>query len=471
MTPKNLQEIVDANDPVELLRNSQIGAYVYPVVAAEFTNWRREQRAWRETAVLFDQSHHMVNLFFKGPDAMKLISDTAINSVENFPVNMAKQYVPTTPAGNVIGDGILFHLDENEFVFVGRAPAANWLQYHGETGGYDIEVEKDDRSPMRPNGKQVTRRYWRFQVQGPNAWQVLEKVHGGSLEQVKFFRMEEMNVAGQRVRTLRHGMAGAPGLELWGPYETYDEVRETIIEAGKEFGLEPVGSRAYSSNTLESGWIPSPLPAIYSGEELRPYREWLTAASYEAVNALAGSFVSDNIEDYYLNPFELGYGPFVKFNHEFIGREALEDIDPSTQRQKVTLAWNSEDIAEVLASVFAPEGEGYQFFDLPNANYGSSNFDSVIDADGNVVGLSLFTGYSANEQRALSLATVDPDVEIGTELRVVWGEPDGGSRKTTVQPHKQKEVRVIVSPVPYSEVVRSGYADGWRTTGTARSPA
>ena len=69
MAPKNLQEIIDKTDPVELLRNSQVGAYVYPVVAAEFTNWRREQRAWRDTAVLFDQSHHMVNLFFKGPDA------------------------------------------------------------------------------------------------------------------------------------------------------------------------------------------------------------------------------------------------------------------------------------------------------------------------------------------------------------------------------------------------------------------
>ena len=86
---------------------------------AEFTNWRREQRAWRETAVLFDQSHHMVNLFVKGPDAPKLISDTAVNSTANFPVNRAKQYVPTTPYGHVIGDGILFHEAENEFVFVG----------------------------------------------------------------------------------------------------------------------------------------------------------------------------------------------------------------------------------------------------------------------------------------------------------------------------------------------------------------
>ena len=265
-------------------------------------------------------------------------------------------------------------------MFVGRAPAANWLEFQAETGGYDVEVEKDDRSPMRPMGKPVTRKLWRFQVQGPNAWQVLEKVNGGPIEDVKFFRMGTMNVAGQQVRTLRHGMAGAPGLELWGPYETYDEVRETILEAGKEFGLEPVGSRAYSSNTLESGWIPSPLPAIYTGEELRAYREWLTPASYEAVNALAGSFVSDDIEDYYLNPFELGYGPFVKFDHDFHGREALEKIDPETQRKKVTLAWSTATTwRSIFASVFAPEGEGYMPFDIPNANYGSSNFDAVLD--------------------------------------------------------------------------------------------
>ena len=123
-------------------------------------------------------------------------------------------------------------------------------------------------------------------------------------------------------------MAGAPGLELWGPYETYDKVRDAIIEAGREFGIEPVGARAYSSNTLESGWIPSPLPAIYTGEELRGYREWLPADGYEAVNALAGSFVSDNIEDYYLNPWELGYGHIVKFDHDFIGRDALETDRP-----------------------------------------------------------------------------------------------------------------------------------------------
>jgi len=467
MSAKNLQEVLDnAGNTVELLRNSQLGAYIYPVVPAEFTNWRREVIAWRQTAVLYDQTHHMANLFISGPDALRLLSDTGINSMASFPVESAKQFVPVSPEGGVIGDGILFHLAEESFVFVGRAPVANYLTFKGSSG-YNVDIRLDNRSPSRPYGKPVTREVWRFQIQGPNAWQVIEKVNGGPVDQLRFFRMGHMNVGGMQVRTLRHGMAGAPGLELWGPYETFDQARDAILEAGREFGLEPCGSRAYSCNTLESGWIPSPLPAIYTSEELRPYREWLGPDSYEATNALAGSFVSDNIEDFYLNPWELGYGSFVKFDHDFIGRDALAAVTPQTQRRKVTLAWNSADVGTLLACPVDPDGPGFMFFDLPNANFGSSNFDSILDADGNLVGLSLFTGYSANERTALSLATVSPDVPLGAEVHVVWGEPGGGSRKTTVQPHVQMLVRAIVSPAPYSAVARESYRHGWRTAAVA----
>jgi vanillate/3-O-methylgallate O-demethylase len=86
MSAKNLQDVLDqAGDTVDLLRNSQLGAYIYPVVPAEFTNFRREVIAWRETAVLFDQSHHMVNLFISGRDALKLITDNGINSTAKSP--------------------------------------------------------------------------------------------------------------------------------------------------------------------------------------------------------------------------------------------------------------------------------------------------------------------------------------------------------------------------------------------------
>jgi vanillate/3-O-methylgallate O-demethylase len=462
MSAKNLQEVLDqAGDTVDLLRNSQLGAYIYPVVPAEFTNFRREVIAWRETAVLFDQSHHMVNLFISGRDALKLITDNGINSTAKFRVDTAKQFVPVSPEGGVIGDGILFRIAEDQFIYVGRAPVANYLTFRA-TQGYDVDVKVDQRSPMRPYGKAVTRDLWRFQIQGPRAWEVIEKLNGGPVEQTRFFTLGHMKIGGEDVRTLRHGMAGAPGLEIWGPYDSYDRVRETILEAGREFGLEPCGSRAYACNTLESGWIPSPLPAVYTSEELRDYREWLPADGYEATNAIAGSYVSNKIEDYYLNPWEMGYGSFVKFDHDFVGRDALAAIEPETQRRKVTLAWNAEDVAKLLASPVT-DGPDYQFFDLPNANYGPSNFDSVVDSDGTLVGLSLFTGFSANEKKVLSLATVAPDVPLGAEVQVIWGEPDGGTRKPTVQPHEQLAVRAVVSPAPYAEVVRESYRPGWRS--------
>jgi vanillate/3-O-methylgallate O-demethylase len=465
---KCLEDLLQqAGNAAQLLRHSQIGAYVYPVVAPEFSNWRDEQQAWRETAVLFDQSHHMADLFIKGPDALKLISDTAVNSMKGFVPEKAKQYVAITPSGYVIGDSILFHLAEKEFVSVGRAPAANWLMYQAEAGGYDVEIEYDPRSPSRPMGKPVRRKYWRFQIQGPNAWQVIEKLHGGPLEQLKFFNMGYMKIAGRQVRTLRHGMAGAPGLELWGPYEEGDEIRAAILEAGKEFGLVHVGSRTYPSNTLESGWIPSPLPAIYTGNELKAYREWLPADSYEAAGSIGGSFASSNVEDYYVTPYEIGYGSFVKFDHDFIGRSALEKMDPAMQRQKVTLAWNGEDLAKIFASLVDGSDVPYKYFDLPLANYASSNYDRVISADGRDVGLSMFTGYSWNEKTGLSLATVDPSVKVGDEVKIVWGEENGGTGKTTVERHRQIEVRAIVSPVPYSKVAREEYEGGWRVKAQA----
>jgi vanillate/3-O-methylgallate O-demethylase len=463
MSQQSLESVLKAaGNPVKLLRNSQLGAYVYPVVPSEFSNWRDEQRAWRETAVLFDQSHHMAEFTVKGPDALKLCSYLTINSFANFTVNQAKQMVPCSYDGYVIGDGILFYLAENELVFVGRAPTVNWMQFHAETGGFKVDVIRDDRSPSHPRGKAVIRRHYRFQVQGPNAAKVLEKLNGGPIPDVKFFRMDSITIKGRKVRALRHGMAGAPGLEIWGPYAEYDEIRDAIVEAGKDFGLVQVGSRAYASNTCESGWIPSPLPGVYTGEKMKKYREWLPASGYEATGSIGGSYVSDNIEDYYTNPYELGYGPFVKFDHDFIGREALEKKAKDQHRKKVTFAWNGEDMAKIYASLFVPGQEHYKFFDLPIANYASSSFDKVLKG-GKVVGYSMFGGYSYNERTALSLGVVDPSVEIGDVLTLVWGEENGGTKKPTVERHKQLEVRVKVAPVPYSSGARETYQEGWRT--------
>ena len=464
MGQKNLEQLLAGTDnTVALLRNSQIGAYVYPVVPTEFSNWRDEQRAWRKTAVLFDQSHHMAEITVRGPDALKLMSYLTINSFNGFAPGKAKQMVPCSHDGFVIGDGILFYLAENELLFVGRAPTVNWIQFHAQTGGYKVEVIRDDRSPSHPRGKAVSRRHYRFQVQGPNASKILDKLNGGPIPDVKFFTLDYITIAGRKVRALRHGMAGAPGLELWGPYEQGDEIRETILEAGREFGMLPVGARTYSSNTLESGWIPSPLPAVYTGAAMKSYREWLPAIGYEGTCSIGGSYVGKSVEDYYLTPFELGYGPFIRFDHDFAGRAALEKMIEQSrpQRKKVTFEWNSEDLTRVMGSITNAGGNA-KYYDLPNANYATSSYDRIMMGD-KVAGLSMFTGFSDNEHVGLSLGVVDANVNVDDVLTLVWGEEGGGTSKPTVERHKQTEVRVRVAPVPYAKDAREGYHQGWRS--------
>jgi vanillate/3-O-methylgallate O-demethylase len=201
---------------------------------------------------------------------------------------------------------------------------------------------------------------------------------------------------------------------------------------------------------------------VYTGEQTKKYREWLPATGYEGTGSIAGSFVSDKIEDYYTTPYELGYGPFVKFDHDFIGREALQKKAGQPHRRKVTFAWNGEDLAKIYASLFVPGMVSYKFFDLPIANYAHSSFDRVTKT-GAVLGFSMFSGYSYNEHTGLSLGIVDPSVNFGDELSLVWGEETGGTKKPTVERHKQLEVRVKVAPSPYSRAVRECYHQGWNS--------
>jgi glycine cleavage system aminomethyltransferase T len=453
------QRLGEVESPVELLRNAQVGPNVYPGVPAEFTNWREEQIAWQTTCVLFNQSYHMAELAVEGPGARELLSGLGINSFVDFEPGKAKQFVPCTPDGYVIGDVILFALAEDQFNLVGRAPVLNWVTYHAETGGYDVSVELDQRWALRTDGR---RKHYRFQVQGPNAMKVIEKALGHPPEELKFFNWRTERIAARDVRALRHGMAGQPGWELFGPWDDGAAVHEALVSAGQEFGLKLVGGRAYSSNALESGWIPSPLPAVYTGERLKAYREWLPADGYEGSASIGGSFHSDDIEDYYFTPWDLGYRHLVKFDHDFVGREALEEMATAEHRIKATLALDDEDVARAIATMFQKTGRA-KFIDWPSAVYAMHPFDRVT-VDGETAGISTWIGYSANEGKMLTLAVVDAAyAEPGTEVTFVWGEEGGGSAKPTVEPHVQTELAAVVSPVPYVEAVRSSYAPGgWR---------
>jgi len=438
-------EIQAAGGPLAMLRSGRSGAFQIPI-RPEFTNWRDEQESWRSSAALMDLSHHMPDLQVEGPDVYRLLADVGANSFRGFGPMKAKQLVAVGYDGNMIGDAILFCLAEHVVRIVGRPPALNWVQFHAETGDYDVTVRRDERTIVNPKGREL----FRLQLQGPTAGPIYEKANGGPLPEIPFFHMGRFKIGEHEVTALNHRMSGFPGYEFFGPYEELEGVRDTLLEVGAEYGITQIGSRAYASVATESGWIANTLPAYFSSPETAAYRRWQSARSFDATLQMGGSYVSDRIEDYYVTPWDLGYGHVLKFDHDFIGREALEARKDEPHRRKGWVKWHREDVARIVESYYEPGDKRHKYIEMPAAFYTGAQFDR-IEQGGELRGLAFLTSYTANVRGWISLGVLDASLQPGDEVEVVWGEPNGGSRNPQVERHTQTKVRATVIDRPYSE--------------------
>ncbi|WP_156760822.1 aminomethyl transferase family protein [Microbacterium karelineae] len=440
MTAPDLQSAIDAaGSPIQLLWRPSAPAWTVPVVEPEFAGWREEQAAWRTGVALFDLSFHMFDTFFRGSDITKLLSEVSANNYDKFAIGQAKQFVPVAYDGNIIVDGILQRTGEEDYTLTGVPAAQNWVKHHAQTGGYDVEFSTDPDSSVRT---EADPKLFRFQVQGPHAMDAIERLLGGSAPDVKFFHSIVVQIAGRPVRALRHGMAGQAGFEFIGDFADYGAVKDDILAAGEPSGLVQVGGKAYFTNGVESGWIPTPTPAIYTDERLTDYRRSLSAYSYEGKKPLNGSFYSDRIEDYYVSPWELGYGRSISFDHDFIGRDALLATRDEVRRTKVTLEFDADDVTRVLGD------------DLDYLNsYGRFR----IEAGGKLVGMTFWTSHIGPVGTLLSLALVDAEhAQPGTPVDVVWGEHPGHGTAPDADLGMPR-IRATVQASPYDEYARTAY--------------
>jgi vanillate/3-O-methylgallate O-demethylase len=419
-------------------------------VPQEYSSWVEEQRAWRNHAILFDQSHHMPELFIKGPDAIKLLSRVGVNSFANFTPGVPKQFIGCNSAGQVIGECIVYCHAHDDFELVSGMPLLNWVEYNAKVGGFEVDILRDNHTAGNPSGKRVK---FRFGMDGPNAGKIFAELIDSQIPEIKFFRTAKVRVDGLEVLALRHGMAGHQGVELSGRYEDGPAVRTKLLKVGEKYGLRQGGMLAYFSTVAESGWMASPFPAIFTNKDLKDYRKWLPATTWEAGSQLGGSYYSKSLEDYYVTPWDLAVDGRIKFDHDFIGRTALETLAAKPRRVRRTLVWNKEDVSRIFSSILTPEP--FKLFRLPYGSYAYQQYDAVRTADGTAAGVSTFCGYTVNERDVVSLSMINVEkAEIGTELLLLWGEPNGGSRKPQIERHKQTEVRVTVAPAPYAETVR-----------------
>lgn len=466
MTQENLQTAIDkAGSALDYMRSTKTHMrdnpvwspkLIIPQIPFEFTEWEKEQRSWREAVALFDQTHHMQSLIISGPDAKKFISHMACNNLANANPSRAFQIICVAPGGQMIGDGILLQLEEHKFAAVGPF-ILNWLAYNAEILDFDVTTSRDVRSRVYANGWAEDRPECRYQIQGPKAWQLIEKLNGGPVGDVPFFHLTEIKVGKHVMQALRHGMAGTAGLEIWGPWEAREEIRGTILEMGEEFGIVEVGAAAYLSSAIESGWVQAVLPAIFTGDDMLAYRQWLPLTELEPLLRLSGSQNPERLDELYRTPFDLGYGRLVHFGHEFVGRDALQELSTGPKLQKVTLEWNADDTAEVIKEMLTPGGKNVKFLHFPAmCDKVDPQYYSTTVGDRSV-GSSHYTAYLATERAMLTLALLDESVKIGDEVVLHWGEVGGGYGNYKYPGTDIMPIRATVSPAPYSRVAREEY--------------
>ena len=145
-----------------------------------------------------------------------------------------------------------------------------------------------------------------------------------------------------------------------------------------------------------------------------------------------------------MTPWDVGLGKPIRFDHDFIGRAALEELANRQHRRKAWLVWNDEDVARVMASSLFGGDQRAKYLKIPNAGYATWQYDEVRAGD-RLVGLTFRTGYTVNMGHVASLATIDEAVRDGAEVTITWGEADGGASRPTIDRHAQTTVRATIS--------------------------
>lgn len=394
----------------------------------EYTDWIDESLSWKEALYIGDWSP-LGKMKVKGRDALKFFSSIAVNSFEKFAVGQAKHIILCNRAGKVVGEGVLMKLADEDYLFT-SGPGIAWADYQFRKGHFDAEAI------------QVGNRQFILQLQGPAALFALEKATGENLRDIGFMRFRGSQIGNKPFLILRQGMAGEIGYELHGPIEHGAEIYQALYDVGREFGIRRLGGRTKMVNHVEA-CFPTPsvdfVPAIFGEEEKEFSQSYFSENAREVYRTTDGSFEYADISELYRSPVELGWRKNVKFDHKFIGREALEPEVAHPRRGIVTLVWNADDVADVYASLFRKESVPYQYMEMPRNILGCVFADKVTK-DGRTVGVSTSRCYSYFFREMLSLCVLDVAFcAPGVEVDVVWGRPGT----------PQKHIRATVAPAPY----------------------
>lgn len=400
----------------------------------EGDGWKEESMSWKTGAYLASNLSGFPEFTFSGPQAQEFLSRLSINNVYKWPVGTSKHLVMLDDRGYIANHGLTVRDSEDSFRHFGAMP---WALYKAPSVGLEVEIGVRD--------------IFLFQVAGPTSLQVLERLTGESLRELKFLGVKPITISGidssVKIELSRIGMAGTLAYELRGPLEHGPAVFDAVFQAGNDFGLKRLGWRTYVVNHTEGGFPQQGctfLPAAFADPGFVSHPVFGAALPPSQVGgALSGSIDPGDIRARLRTPFEVNWGWMAKFDHDFLGRAALEAEAADCRRKTVVLRWNKEDVLDVFASQFEP-GEEYRHFELPTTPQSpAGDHADMVTVNDKQVGVSSLAVYSYYYREMLSHSTIDLEhAEIGTEVIVHWGHHG----------RRIKPIRATVERFPYLDL-------------------
>ena len=399
------------------------------VVPYEFSGPRDEYLACRRSAWLGIALNTTPIYDVTGPDAEKLFNHVCVNKdFRLMQVGSSKHALMCNEKGQMLADGVIMKLEDNLFRTYWMAPV---LQYYVQTCGLDV------------HGEYRTDEFF-FQLDGPKSLEILEEATGSDLHGLKFAHNTKSTIAGKEVVIHRLGMSGALAYEIHGNMDEVEEVYEVLRGLVFRYDGRLQGFRNYCTvNHTPAGYPNQNIHFIYpyytSGEGLAKFAEMV-----HPNESVIGS-ASDDKENAYSTPYDVGWGYLVNYDHDFIGKEALKKIKENPPYKLVTLEWNADDVADVFKSQFTgtdtPMYEPIEYFsgfdDM--SQLFAIHADYVLDGE-KKIGVATGKTYAYYEHRMISLAKIDPAYAAeGTAVTVLWGTPG----------YPQKKIRAVVARTPY----------------------
>jgi vanillate/3-O-methylgallate O-demethylase len=416
--------------------------YEFGGVKYEIDGYRKS--AWIGTTLMISPIYDVI-----GPDAVAFLNSICVNDFTNLTMKGLRHAVICNDKGQILTDGVVIRIAEDRYRTYWLNPP---IDFFLKTSGMNVK------------GEDMTGKEYFIQIAGEKSLEILEDAFESDLHDIKFATHRKAMMDGKEVEVIRLGMSGNLAYEIHGPMADFDEVYRKVWASGQKFGARKLGMHAYNLfNHTEAGFpninLHYPLPWFESGEDMAKYMYDNPHLSMYNINRKLLGSVGDDLQSRFVTPYDVGWGFLVKFNHEFRGRKALEEIAKNPPRTVVTLEWNGDDVGAVFATQFKPGKEACESIAAEselavttNAFVGEMAYraDRVL-YNGKDIGISSGRMVSYHYNSMISLGFIDPAyANEGTELTLVWGTP--GTR--------QMNIRVKVARFPYnSDFIRNEKKD------------